>query len=346
MGGLQGGSEEARGTLEKRTRKNEVSDLDYAGHVGTLLEDIQLVHNALPELDYADVDTSTTFLGRGFKVPLLIGSRLDNSGRWEEALSTLSSVAEERGVGVSVSSQNRSLPREELVAFYTAVRKSAASVFLAAEFEAVGLSRGLGFEDARTLVDSIGADALILRLNPLRELTRGEDQPRLRGVFEAISNLSKSKTPIIVGEVGSGISREVAVRVEMAGAAAIEVAGFGGSEWRDVEEPGLALFRDWGIPTAATLIETKRVVKIPVVASGGLRNGIDVAKCLTLGANLARKDFQVMHSQPTSKEALMSSVDRMIRELKTTMLLTGAKDISRIAAVRKVVKGRLADWLR
>jgi isopentenyl-diphosphate delta-isomerase len=268
----------------------------------------------------------------------------------------LGELAEKYGFGMGLGSQRAGLKSEELAATYSIARKNAPNAFLIANIGGAQLAKGLTIDDARKIVKMIRANALVVHLNPLQELVQPEGEPRYAGVLAKIAELVKSMdVPVIVKEVGAGISREVAIKLEMAGASAINVAGAGGTSWAGVEKLRAdmvkdsakarlgELFWDWGLPTAASLIEVKRAVKLPLIASGGLRNGLEVAKCIALGASMAAMAYPFLRAAAQSREALFAFADTVLSELKSTMFLVGAKNVSALGSSRYILTGALAE---
>lgn len=322
----------------------------------TLLEHVRLVHNALPELDYDEIDLSTTFLGWRFSAPIIIDSMTGGTDEATIINGRLGELAEKFGFGMGLGSQRAGLKSEELAATYSVARKNAPNAFLIANIGGAQLAKGLSIDEARKIVKMIRANALVVHLNSLQELVQPEGEPKYRGVLSKISELAKAMdVPVMVKEVGAGISREVAVKLEMAGVSAINVAGAGGTSWAGVEKLRAdsandslkqhlgELFWDWGIPTAASLIEAKRTVKLPLVASGGLRNGLEAAKCIALGASMVGMAYPFLKAAAKSKEDLESFARTVIAELQSTMFLVGAKNIPALASSRYILTGALAQ---
>ena len=322
----------------------------------TYLEYVRLIHNALPEIDFEEIDTSVTFLGHRFSAPIIIDSMTGGTDEATTINGRLAELAEKYGFGMGLGSQRAGLRSSDLAGTYSVARRNAPKAFLIANVGGAQLAKGLGVDDATKMIDMIGANALVIHLNPLQELIQPEGEPRYRGVLSKISELVKSVgVPVIVKEVGAGISKEVAVRLEMAGVAAVNVAGSGGTSWAGVEKIRAdvanntvksnlgEILWDWGIPTAAALIEVKAAVRIPVIASGGLRNGIDIAKCIALGASMAALAYPFLRSASKSIEALFGFADILLEELKSAMFLTGAKNVASLSASRYVLKGALAQ---
>ena len=334
-----------------KQRKKEGIDIPLQQNVqakttSTYLEYVRLVHNALPELDYADIDTSTTFLRKRFSAPIIIDSMTGGTDEATVINGRLGELAEKYGFGMGLGSQRAGLKSEELAATYSIARKNAPNAFLIANIGGAQLSKGFTVD---------GANALVVHLNPLQELIQPEGEPRYKGVLSRIAELVKTiDVPVIVKEVGAGISKEVAIKLEMANVSAINIAGAGGTSWAGVEKLRAEflkddlkkhlgeMFWDWGIPTAASLIEVRRAVKLPLIASGGLRNGLEVAKCIALGASMSAMAYPFLQAASQSRESLFAFADVVLAELKSTMFLVGAKNIAALASSRYILTGMLA----
>jgi isopentenyl-diphosphate delta-isomerase len=343
-----------------KQRKKEGIDIPLQRNVqakttSTYLEYVRLVHNALPEIDYDDIDTSTTFLRKRFSAPIIIDSMTGGTDEATVINSRLGELAEKYGFGMGLGSQRAGLKSEELAATYSVARKNAPNAFLIANIGGAQLAKGFTIDEAKKIVKMIKANALVVHLNPLQELVQPEGEPRYKGVLAKISELAKAiDVPIIVKEVGAGISKEVAIKLEMANVSAINIAGAGGTSWAGVEKLRAEsakdhlkkhlgeVFWDWGIPTAASLIEVRRAVKLPLIASGGLRNGLEVAKCIVLGASMAAMAYPFLLTAAQSRESLFAFADTILAELKSTMFLVGAKNIAALASSRYILTGMLA----
>jgi len=323
----------------------------------TLLECVHLIHNALPESNMDDLDLSVNLLGKRLKAPIVVDSMTGGAPRAEKINGTLAEVAEEMGFAMGLGSQRAGLMSSSMADTYAIARKNAPTAFIFANIGAPQLARGFSVKDAEKLVEMVDADALAVHLNPLQEVVQPEGEPSFKGVLAAIKNLCRGlSVPVIVKEVGAGISREVAIQLEYAGAKAINVAGAGGTSWAAVEahraserkmqsktDLGL-LFWDWGIPTAAALIEVKKAVKVPVLASGGLRNGLEVAKCLSLGAEACGMARPMLESAARGRADLEAFALQTVKELRAAMFVTGAKNVSDLRRVRKVLTPPLTYW--
>jgi isopentenyl-diphosphate delta-isomerase len=344
-----------------KQRKKDGIDIPLQKNVqakttSTYLEYVKLVHNALPELDYDDIDTSTKFLDKKFAAPIIIDSMTGGTDEATVINGRLGELAEKYGFGMGLGSQRAGLKSEELAATYSIARKNAPNAFLIANIGGAQLAKGLTIDEARKIVKMIKANALVVHLNPLQELVQPEGEPRYKGVLDKISDLAKTiDVPVIVKEVGAGISKEVAIKLEMAGVAAINVAGAGGTSWAGVEKLRAEavkddlkrhlgeMFWDWGIPTAASLIEVHRAVRVPLIASGGIRNGLEVAKCIALGASMTAMAYPFLRAASQSRENLFAFANTLVAELRSAMFLVGAKNISALASSRYILTGALAQ---
>lgn len=327
--------------------------------VTTYLEYVTLIHNALPELNLDEIDTSINFLDHKLSAPIIIDSMTGGADEAKEINSRLAEVAEEFNIGMGLGSQRAGLLSEELEDTYSIAREKAPNAFLIANIGAAQLAEGLSIDDIRKIIDMIKADALAIHLNPLQELIQPEGEPSFKGVYDKIAQVIRSiNIPVIVKEVGSGISKEVAVKLEVVNVKAINVAGGGGTSWAGVERHRAEtaemdynthlgdLFWDWGIPTAASLLEVRSVTKMPVIASGGLRNGLDIAKCLAIGADLAALAYPFLKAASNSKEDASNFAKLLIDELKSVMFLVGAENINALKNARYILRGELAEWSR
>ena len=321
----------------------------------TYLEYVKLIHNALPEIDFDAVETSQKFLGHNFKAPIIIDSMTGGTPEATRINSRLSLAAEKFGLGMGLGSQRAGLLSSELAETYSIARSNAPNAFLVANIGGAQLSKGLKIKDIRNMIQMIEANALVVHLNPLQELIQPEGEPKYKGVLSKIKEIcSNFDIPIIVKEVGAGISMDVARRLQSAGVSAINVAGSGGTSWAGVEKLRAEtahdsnkinlgeLFWDWGIPTAVSLIEVRKSVKIPVIASGGIRNGLEIAKCIAMGANMCGMAFPFLRHASKSLEALYEFTNRTLMELRSAMFLVGSKNINQLGKTRFMTTGELA----
>jgi isopentenyl-diphosphate delta-isomerase len=324
----------------------------------TYLEYVKLLHNALPEINYDQIDLSIEFLNRSFSAPLIIDSM---TGGTDEAFvinKRLGLIAERYGLGMGLGSQRAGLKSDKLVESYSIARKVAPNAFLIANIGGAQLSDGLSNSDILKIIKMIDANALAIHLNPLQELIQPEGEPRFKGILKKITNLvNEVEIPIIVKEVGSGISADVAIKLEKSGINSINVAGAGGTSWAGIEKIRAdqhneylksqlgELFWDWGIPTALSILLVSNSVKIPVIASGGLRNGLEIAKCLILGANVCAMAFPFLKRASKSEEELEKFTQLILSEIRATMFLLGAKDVHSLKNTRYILIDKLANVL-
>ena len=322
----------------------------------TYLEYVRFVHNALPELDYSDIDTSSFFMKRTFAAPIVIDSMTGGTPEASKINERLGMLAQEYNIPMGLGSQRAGLRSQELAATYSIARRNSPDAFLIANIGGAQLSKGLTIAEIRKIIEMIQADALVIHLNPLQELIQPEGEPKYTGVLAKIAELvAELDLPVMVKEVGAGISADVAIRLETAGVSAINVAGSGGTSWAGVEKIRATternmvkihlgeLFWDWGIPTAISLIEVKRAVKkTPIIASGGLRNGLEIAKCIALGADMCALAYPFLKAAAESTDSLFHYMDLILAELKGTMFLLGSRNIELLKKSNYKLTGALA----
>jgi isopentenyl-diphosphate delta-isomerase len=318
-------------------------------HKTTGLEDLDFVHDALPELDFDEIDPSTRFLGKPLALPLMVSCM---TGGYAGALAInrgLAEVCAAERIALGVGSQRQALEDRRYHRTFSIVREIAPDIPIVGNIGAAEVARLSSAAGVRTLADLIGADAMAVHLNPLQELLQPEGSPAFRGVLRGIGLLVRElPVPVIVKEIGAGLSADVIRRLLDAGVRHIDVAGAGGTSWARVEllrtrrRPADTLFRDWGIPTVHALREAAAyhtdATPLSIIASGGLVSGLDAAKCLALGADLtaaARPFLQALDAG--GPRALRRLLADWSRALRATMFLTGSrtlKDLRRARLVR------------
>ena len=320
------------------------------------LEYVKLIHNALPELDYDGIDTSCTFLNHKLGAPIMIDSMTGGTPDATKINSRLGQLAEKYGLAMGLGSQRAGLRSAALAETYSVARQAAPNAFLIANIGGAQLSKGLSIDEINNIIEMIKADALAIHLNPLQELVQPEGEPKYKGVLTRIKEIVKVlDIPVIVKEVGAGISNEVAKSLKNVGVAAVNVAGHGGTSWAGVEKLRAEiaqnavktrigeLFWDWGIPTALCLIEVRSAVKIPIIASGGIRNGLEIAKCVVLGANVCAMAYPFLKKADESFDNLLLFTETLVAELKSTMFLVGAQTIHELKASHCRITGKLKE---
>jgi isopentenyl-diphosphate Delta-isomerase len=294
-------------------------------------------HTCLPEIDFQDLDLTTTFLSKTLNYPLLISSMTGGTEQAKVINYRLAEAAQNHRLAMGVGSQRIAVEKPETTASF-AIRKIAPDALLFANLGAVQLNYTYGLEQCLKVVEILEADALILHLNPLQECIQPRGDVNFKGLLEKIHQLCQIiPVPVIAKEVGNGISAKMAQKLIAAGVSAIDVAGAGGTSWAKVEseraENNLQrrlgnTFADWGIPTVDCLIQVKSVdPNIPLIASGGLRNGLEVAKAIALGADLAGLAFPFLQAADRSSEVLEELVQVLIAEIKTVLFCTGNKSL-------------------
>jgi len=307
----------------------------------TGFEDFRFTHCALPELDREAVDLTTHFLGRPLRVPILISSMTGGIPEAGEINRRLAQAAQVMGVAMGLGSQRAGLEDPEVVSTYQ-VRSVAPNVPLYANLGAVQFNYGYTVEHARRAVEMIEADGLILHLNPLQEALQPHGNTNFHGLLDKIAVLCRQMpVPVIVKEVGWGLSGSVARQLIEAGVAALDVAGAGGTSWSEVEKYRTdpvrrrmaEAFAGWGLPTAEALLQVRAVAPdLPLIASGGIRTGVDAAKALALGADLVGLASPLLKAAAQSAEAVIAELTQISEELRTAMFCVGAGDL---AALRR-----------
>lgn len=323
----------------------------------TWLEYVELVHNALPELNFDEVSTEAVFLGRRFGMPLIIEAMTGGVHEAAKINGNLAEAAERLSIPMGVGSQRAGLIDEGAKYTYRIARERGPNVFLIANISGVQLVHdGVGV--AEKIVEMIEADAAAIHLNPLQELVQPEGSTSFRGVLGAIEKaVERLDVPVIVKEIGCGISYEVAKLLEKIGVKAIDVAGAGGTCWTKIEmlrARGVSEEREllaktlleWGIPTAASVIEVSSTVSIEVVASGGIRTGLDIAKVLSIGADMAGIAHPLLKPAASSADEVIRFLSKIRNELKAGMFLTGCGDVEALKRSPHVLLGPLLEWVK
>ena len=306
--------------------------------VTTGFERYRFVHQALPEIDLDIVDTHCTVLEKALAAPLLISSMTGGIARASAINRNLASAAQKLGLAMGLGSQRVALEHCDLRPLFE-VREVAPDILLFANLGAVQLNNGYGTEECLRAVEMVRADALILHLNPLQEAVQPEGNVNFSGLLERIAMICRElPVPVIVKEVGWGISEDVAHALALTGVAAIDVAGAGGTSWSEVEHFRAdsarrarvsRAFASWGIPTAESLLAVRRgAPELLALASGGIRDGIDVAKALVLGATLVGQASSVLRAATVSVAAVEDELSATIDELRISMFCIGARSLA------------------
>jgi isopentenyl-diphosphate delta-isomerase len=304
--------------------------------LSTGLDRYRFVHNALPELDLDEIDVGTTFLGKKLKAPILISSMTGGFDLARKVNRNLAAAAQKLGIAMGVGSQRVAIEEPSAAASFQ-VRDIAPDILLLGNLGAVQLNYGYGIEQCRRAVAMIGADALILHLNVLQEAVQPEGNRNFKGLTEKIAAVCRDlDVPIVAKEVGNGISVDVALRLQRAGVKALDVAGRGGTSWSAVEarraarqgNPADRTFTDWGIPTEEALVSVRQALPdMPLIASGGIRTGVDFAKSIALGADVAAFGQPLLTAALESSAKVVEFIAGKIHELKVSMLCVGAANL-------------------
>ncbi|MBD3184335.1 type 2 isopentenyl-diphosphate Delta-isomerase [Candidatus Poribacteria bacterium] len=314
----------------------------------TGFENYSFIHQALPDINMSDIDLSLNLFDKVLNYPVIIESMTGGTELSFQINENLAIAAQKLRVGMMVGSQRISLEQPSL-AYTFQVRHTVPDALLIANIGAIQLNNGFDYENCLDAISMIGADALALHLNPLQEAIQYEGNTNFRGLLENIKKLRrKIEMPIIVKEVGCGISKEVASRLVDAGVDCIDIGGAGGTSWAMIESYRAKsdcqrtigdTFSDWGIPTAESLNMVKSAVPdIPVIASGGIRNGVDAAKAIALGASVIGIALPLLSPALESPLLVENVLNRIIEELKIAMFCTGSANLKELGNTKYLVK--------
>ncbi len=311
----------------------------------TGFEDIELIHNALPEVDKNDIDLSTSVFGKKLDSPLFITAITGGHPASKEINKQLAIVAEENNIALGVGSQRAACEHPELEDTYSVVRDNAPDCLLVGNIGAPQLNL------ANKAVEILDADILAIHLNPLQESIQPEGDLDARGYLDLISKITDAvDIPVMAKETGCGISGETAKQLADAGVSFIDIEGAGGTSWAAVETYRTEdryygeLFWDWGIPTAISTAEVVNNVDIPVVSSGGIRSGLEAAKAIALGADSVGMALPFL-KKSISHEELTQFINKFNDSLRIAMFLVGANNIEELKQSKLVVRGKTREWL-
>lgn len=360
--------EPRRGGNEVTSRKLEHIELarqDGDGAVGAGWSDVELLHVALPEIDFDEVDLGTPFLGHSLSAPLAIAGMTGGHPDARSINATLAAAAERHGIAIGVGSQRAALLAPEVAGTYAVVREVAPTTFVIANIGAAqlipqgGAEAPIGPSEARRLVEMVGADALAVHLNFLEEAVQPEGDRRARGAERALARLVEAlgDLPVIAKETGAGISADVAARLAAIGVRAIDVGGRGGTSFAGIEARRAERrgewtrarlgesFRAWGLPTAVAVAAVAES-GLQTVATGGLRSGLDAAKAIALGATVGSVGRPLLEAALEGEEALELWIESALLELRTALFLTGSASPAALADRGALLLGEVREWLR
>jgi isopentenyl-diphosphate Delta-isomerase len=321
----------------------------------TLLENVRLLHCAMPELGIDEIDLSIRIFGKVLRAPLVVTGMTGGTERASKVNQDIAQVAEEFGIAFGVGSQRAMVERTELTSTF-AVRQVAPTTVLIGNIGLAQASR-LGIDAVRRLTESIGADALALHLNPAQELSQPEGDRDFRHGYQTVRRLAEIfGDRLLVKETGCGVSPEVARRLVECGVRHLDVAGLGGTSWVRVEQlraGGVARevgsqFAGWGIPTAAAVASVRKAVgpSVTLIAAGGVRHGLDVARAMALGADICGLALPLFQAQQRGGVGeVRRTLESIIGGLKQALLLTGSRTPGELRSRPKVITGELKDWL-
>ncbi|MBI4044018.1 MAG: type 2 isopentenyl-diphosphate Delta-isomerase [Candidatus Diapherotrites archaeon] len=331
----------AKGDLGKITFTNKT----------TGFEEIDLIPSALPEISKDEVELETEFLGKPLAFPLIVSSMTGGCKEAGEVNNDIASACEELGIGMGVGSM-RAMIENPALAYTYKVRDVAPNIFLNGN---IGVSqlKGMDLEKLAGALNEVDADALAIHLNPAQEAVQKEGTTDFKGLAKEIERtVKKLSAPVFVKEVGNGISRETARLLVQTGIQAIDVSGAGGTNWVKIDamrgkNTNAEYLYEWGVPTALAIVEARSVYNQTILASGGIRNGLDIAKALILGADLCSIALPVLRAQADGgKEGVVEYLTRIQGELRTVMFLVGAKNLNELKDKKIVVHGKMREWLK
>ena len=323
-------------------------------------DDLYLKHNAVPNIDMDKISTKTKFLNKTLNFPLLISAMTGGTRTAEKINGILAQAAEETGIAMAVGSQRAAIENPNLEYTYSIVRKKAPNAIIIGNIGAPQIAIKYGYSEIKRAIDMIDADAIAIHFNALQEAVQPEGDVKFSKVLERLDAIiNKLEIPIIAKETGAGMSREDALLLASHNIKYIDIGGLGGTSFSavevyraekngDNEKKHLGkLFWDWGIPTAISLIEVSSVDDVHIIASGGIRNGIDMCKALVLGAELvgiARPFLKPAYDGDL--DAVKYKIKLLEKELRTCMFLIGAHNIDSLKEKDIIITGFVAEWIR
>lgn len=331
---------------------------DVESQMHHFFDDFSFVHQAIPNFAIDEIDISTTLFGKKLKAPIISSAITGGHEIAKKINGSIASVIQDLGLGMGVGSQRAALEDQSLEETFSIVRDSAPDALIIGNIGAPQIIEDqYSLEKLEKAISMVSADALAIHLNPLQEACQWEGDTNFNGVLERIESLSKDLSkPIVVKEVGSGISKECAKSLEDTEVAGIEICGMGGTSWAAVESYRAKEksddilykigqnFKNWGIPTPLSIIEVKSAFNKNIIASGGVRSGIDAAMSIALGASsvgIANPILKNLH-----KNNLENYFKRIIKELKIVMFLVGAKNLEELRKVPIIITGKSQEWIK
>lgn len=336
--------------MRKYRKTEHIENFLRSTYVGDpLFSDIFLYNDSLPEINYDEIDTSLNFLNKKVKFPLMINAMTGGSDLSEEINRSLANVAAEYDLPMAVGSQTIALEDKDSRKSFEIVREIIK--------DGIVISNLSGFaspEDAKLAVDLLRADAIQIHLNPAQELVQVEGERNFCGILNNIEKIvNTSEVPVIVKEVGFGMSQKTVKKLHDVGVKYVDISGYGGSNFFEIEnlrEPNADIsdLFSWGIPTALSLIETKKLAydDMHIIASGGIKTSVDIVKSLCIGADMTAISGEILsYIVRGGYEYTLRYIDGLMEKTKMLMMLNGAKNISELQKVDYKVTGKLRELL-
>ena len=341
----------AQAPAEERDRKAEHIRLSLDRAIQLDARDfdrLAFVHKALPEIDLAEIDLSTEFLGKPIDAPLLISCMTGGTGSARQINRNLARAAESARIVLGVGSQRKALEDPDTAATFE-VRRDAPTAAVLGNLGAVQLNYGMGVAECRAAVEMVGADALALHLNPLQEAIQPEGQCNFKNLLPKIGEVVRELgVPVIAKEIGCGLSGEVGQALIDQGVRVLDTAGLGGTSWARIEAaraddvPLGELFAGWGVPTPESIRQLaalrENTPELTIIGSGGIRSGLDVAKAIALGADLVGLAQPFLQPALESAQAVGNKIQRLLGELRIAMFCVGARNLNELRSARLVAK--------
>jgi len=346
---------------ETKNRKDDHIEIciekDIQAHsISPGFEEVFLIHKALPEISLDEVDTSIKFFDHRLEAPIVIEAMTGGTGKASVINIALAEAAEALGLAMGVGSQRIALEDPLLEASFKVVREKAPHAFLIGNLGAMQILKKNSVKEIQRAMEMINADAFAIHLNPLQEAIQPEGATSFRGVLREIREIASSLSiPLIVKETGAGIAFEEAKLLEDTGVKGIDVSGAGGTSWAAVEsfrakmasdtlhERLGRVFWDWGIPTAVSVVEVGRTTRLTIIASGGIRTGVDSTKALALGADAVGIALPLL--KPALEGRVETVLKTLIEEIKMAMFLVGVNAVEKLKESPLVITGKIAEWL-
>lgn len=336
--------------MRKYRKREHIENYLRSSYTGNpLFDDVLLMHNSLPECDFYEVDTSTMFLNKKINFPLMINAMTGGSEFTEDINRDLSLIAKEFNLPMAVGSQTLAMEDKDAIKSYQIVRENMKDGIVLGN-----LSGRATVDEAKFAVEMIGADGLQIHLNPAQELAMDEGDRTFRGILTNIEKIVAAlDVPVIVKEVGFGMSKEVVKRLYDSGVRIVDVSGYGGTNFMEVEnlrnpENDLSELYSWGIPTAMSVIGAKSLEldDLQIISSGGVRNSLDIAKSIAIGADMVAISGEILsYLIHGGYEYTMQYLAGLIYKTKIVMTLTGSKNIEELKKTKYFITGRLKDLL-